>query len=109
MRRNEIAKLSDDLKNVELDSQPIGTVKRDPVVNLELNRSTVLFLSNKEFNKNGLEILNELLLEPDDPSYALHRLLCADKEQAKKLLEIECKSCRISISGLRFIAFDVLQ
>lgn len=94
VRRSEIEKLTDDLKNVELVAQPIDVVK--PIVNLELNRSTVLYLSNKEFNKNGIEILNELLLEPDNSSIgSLHRLLFAGKEEAKQLLEIECKFVRI--------------
>lgn len=92
VRRNEMAKVTDGLKNVDLDSQPIETAKREPIVNLELNRTTVLYLSNKEFNKNGIEILNELLLEADDPTYgSLHRLLFSGKEEAKQLLEIECK------------------
>ncbi|XP_037035514.1 protein rigor mortis [Bradysia coprophila] len=93
VRRSEVAKLADGLQNVELDSPPIDTVKREPIINLELNRTTVLYLSNKEFNKSGIEILNELLLEPDDPTYgSLHRLLFSGKEEARQLLEIELQN-----------------
>lgn len=90
-RNNETTKVCDSVKDVELDTLTGDTVQSSPAVNMELNHTTVLYLSNKEFNKNGIEILKEMILEDDGENQSLHRLLFSGKDEAKQLLDIECK------------------
>lgn len=90
VRRGELSKLSDGLRDVALNEKTNESIK--PIVNMELNHTTVLYLSHKEFNKKGIEILQDLILEEDDqPNQSLHRLLFSGKDEAKQLLDIERK------------------
>lgn len=90
-RNNETTKPGDSVNDVELDKRPCDTIKSVPAVNMELNHTTVLYLSHKEFNKNGIEILKEMIFEDDGQNHSLHRLLFSGKDEAKQLLDIECK------------------
>ncbi len=100
IRRNEISKLADGLKDIELEPTTTDTIKQPAVVNMELNHTTVLYLSSKEFNKNGIEILSEMIFEQDtdaddnQSNRSLHRLLFAGKDEVKQLLDIERKFLR---------------
>lgn len=92
IRRSGMSKASDSLKDVELDKKPNDITKSEPIVNMELNHTTVLYLSHKEFNKKGIEILKDMIFEADDqPNHSLHRLLFSGKDETKQLLDIECK------------------
>ncbi|KAJ6642190.1 Protein rigor mortis, partial [Pseudolycoriella hygida] len=96
----ELSKLSESLNKIVLNGKTSDAEQLEPIKNMELTRTTVLYLSHKEFYKNGMEILKELMFERDDqPNYALHRLLFAGKDEAKKLLSIELQNHKDSTTN----------
>lgn len=110
IRRSGMSKASDCLKDVELDEKTNDITKHEPIVNMELNHTTVLYLSHKEFNKKGIEILKDMIFEEDDqPNHSLHRLLFSGKDETKQLLDIECKCFEFRVFLVAFKDYCILQ